>query len=102
MAEKKRIALTVPDDLHQVLNTLAEFNQCTVTSIITQILMTSKPHLEQAALVLSQLRAKQEELAIESIQKLIGGLSNATSQAHIEFGSLKEKYKGAKDAAKKK
>lgn len=102
MAEHKRIALTVPPELHQVLNTLAELNDCTVTSIITEILKTSKPHLEQTAVVLSQLRAKQEELAIESIQKLIGGLSHATNQAHIEYGLLRGKYEGAKDANKKK
>lgn len=101
--EKKRIALTVPAEVHEVLNRLAELKDCTVTAVISEILVTSKPHLFQAADVLEKLRAQQNDLAIESIKKLVSTLGSDSAQMQMHMGALNYQIKeGKKDATKKK
>lgn len=103
MAQKKRIALTVPEDLHEVLHRIADLTDKTVTTVIGEILRDSKKHLYHVAQVLENVQSKQADLAVQSIHKLVEEINNDSSQMQMELGALNYQIKeGKKHAPKKK
>jgi|LakMenE01Jun11ns_1017448.scaffolds.fasta_scaffold9607975_1 hypothetical protein len=96
MKNIKRIALTVPPELHESLTKIAKLTDRTVTGVITEILKNAGPYLKQTAAVFEQAKNQQEEVALKSVESLLGGFSSSLNQAHIEFGQVKSTYKNRK------
>ena len=59
-SRKPRIALTVPDDLHDILDTLSDLTGTPKTKLILEILEESKPVFIQMITALEQIKESKE------------------------------------------
>lgn len=59
-SRKPRIALTVPDDLHDLLDHLSDLTGTPKTKLILEILEESKPLFKQMIIALEQIKESKE------------------------------------------
>lgn len=59
-SRKPRIALTVPDDLHDMLDRLSDLTGTPKTKLILEILEESKPVFQQMITALEQIKESKE------------------------------------------
>lgn len=92
MRKNKRVALTLPPELDDMLTELSELSATPKTAIITEILTDMTPILSEVVKALKQTKEGQKELAIETAAKFLQGASSMLNQAHIDFGAVKAKH----------
>lgn len=85
----KRVALTLPGELDQVLTRLSKLTKQPKTAIITEILLEAYPHFVQVAEVLTQIKEGQREIAVNALGSLLGSVSNDLNSAHVTLGEMK-------------
>ena len=99
--KQHRIALTVPKELDAELTELSLVLEMPKTAIITSMLLTAQPYLKQVTQVFKDVKEGQSQIAVESIQSLLGGMSTGINQAHMDFGAIRGQIKGIINAKSK-
>lgn len=89
MAKNKRVALTLPPEIYDVLSEISLLMGQPKTSLITEILVDSLPVFQTLVIALKQAKDGQQKLALETTAKFLQDGSNLINQAHIDFGVIK-------------
>lgn len=92
MRKNKRVALTLPPELDDILTQLSELTATPKTAIITEILTDTMPVFMEVIKAIKQSKEGQNQLAIETAAKFLQNASQTLNQAHIDFGGLKAKH----------
>lgn len=92
MSQNKRVALSLPPKIDDILTELSKLTAQPKTVIITELLSDSLPIFEQVIKAINEAKQGHEQLAIETMGKFLAETSNSLNQAHIEFGGVKAKH----------
>lgn len=90
--QNKRVALTLPPEIDDVLTEISQLTATPKTALITELLSDSMPVMLEVCKAIKQVKEGQKQLVIETMGKFLGTASNSLNQAHIDFGGLKGKY----------
>lgn len=85
----KRIALTVPADLDEVLTKLSAATNQPKTSIILELLSDTAPALNQVLVAIEQAKQGQQELALKTMAEFMGKATLDLNQAHLDIGEMR-------------
>ena len=92
MVQNKRVALTLPPQIDDVLTELSELTATPKTAIITEMLSDSVSVFEQVIVAIKQAKEGQKSLAIETVAKFLQDASHTVNQAHLDLGGMKAKH----------
>lgn len=92
VAQNKRVALSLPLEIDDLLTELSKLTATPKTAIITELLTDSLPVIAQVIEAIKQAKSGQKNLAIETMAKFLADGSNTLNQAHIDFGGIKAKH----------
>lgn len=88
----KRIALSVPEDLDEILTRLSRELQKPKTAIITEMLKDALPTLVQVLDAIEESKKGQSQVLVESVAKFITDASASMNQKKIEFEEIRKKH----------
>lgn len=91
MRKNKRVALTLPPALDDILTELSGLTSTPKTAIITEILNDTMPIFSEVIKAIKASKDGQKEVAIETAAKFLQDASSMLNQAHMDFGGMKAK-----------
>jgi predicted transcriptional regulator len=89
-SQKRRIALTVDDDLHSLLEELSELTKQPKTKIIIDILNDVKPVLTEMRDALEMV--EQKKSAIPNLARLAATINSGAGVVNAEMADLLNQY----------
>lgn len=92
----KRIALTVPPAMDEILTELSKLTNTPKTVIILELMTDLVPSLEQVIKSIKQVKQGQEELALSGMASLFSKATSTGKEALIALDDLKGQFFGKK------
>ena len=92
MANTKRLALSLPDDLDLALTKLSQLTGQPKSSIITEILSDALPFIAQVTEAIVEAKEGQLHQAVQTTAKFLEEATLKINQSHLDLGSLKAKH----------
>jgi len=89
-----RIALTVHDEMNDVLKELSVLLNKPKTAIITKIVQDTLPALKKVIQAIKQVKTGQEQVALQTVQGFLIDAANTMAQTNIDFEELRKNYAG--------
>lgn len=88
--QKKRIALTVPDDLDQVISQISELTSMPKTAVILDLVQSAMPMMLQTVQALQQAKAGNKESAMDVMAGLLKDAGFQLDEVQHDFFQLKK------------
>lgn len=92
----KRIALSVPADIDDILNRLSRELEKPKTAIITEMLRDALPLLANLLNAVTEAKKGQSQALTDSVANFLRDAAITVNQQQIEFEDLKQKYDKSK------